>query len=178
MSSISKENSSGKKKYKKNAMEYVDFSKERGKDSKFKTELCSTFSESGFCPYGNKCRFAHGREELFDRPINNPNYRRIECNAFHSTGYCNYGMRCHFKHNENKGLENTPRSFYTYLLKISRNAEEFELRRTNRMKVFRWIADQSDCEYRESPVRKVIDFYQDCANVTGPIPSKSGKNLI
>ena len=176
MSSISKENSSGKKKYKKNAMEYVDFSKEYRKDSKFKTELCSTFSESGFCPYGNKCRFAHGRDELFDRPINNPNYRRIECNAFHSTGYCNYGMRCHFKHNEIKGLENTPRSFYTYLLKISLNAEEFEKRKTKRMTVFQWITDRSDYESRDYRVRKELNFYKDSANVPEHFPSKSGKN--
>lgn len=27
---------------------------------KYKTELCKTFSEKGYCPYGRKCRFAHG----------------------------------------------------------------------------------------------------------------------
>lgn len=27
---------------------------------KHKTELCKNFSELGMCPYGNKCRFAHG----------------------------------------------------------------------------------------------------------------------
>ena len=28
--------------------------------AKFKTELCKTFSTNGYCPYGKKCRFAHG----------------------------------------------------------------------------------------------------------------------
>lgn len=28
---------------------------------KYKTELCRTFEEKGACPYGQKCRFAHGK---------------------------------------------------------------------------------------------------------------------
>lgn len=32
--------------------------------TKHKTELCNTFSELGYCNYGDKCRFAHGKEEL------------------------------------------------------------------------------------------------------------------
>ena len=35
-------------------------------DPKYKTELCKTFSDTGICPYGDKCRFAHGKEELFN----------------------------------------------------------------------------------------------------------------
>lgn len=33
----------------------------------YKTNLCRTFSKTGSCPYGGKCQFAHGEEEL--RPI-------------------------------------------------------------------------------------------------------------
>ena len=33
-------------------------------DPKYKTELCKKFAEIGKCPYGNKCRFAHGKREL------------------------------------------------------------------------------------------------------------------
>ncbi len=29
---------------------------------KHKTELCKTYSELGYCNYGKKCRFAHGRD--------------------------------------------------------------------------------------------------------------------
>lgn len=31
---------------------------------KYKTELCRTYEEKGYCPYGGKCRFAHGRDDL------------------------------------------------------------------------------------------------------------------
>ena len=33
-------------------------------DPKYKTELCKKFQNTGHCPYGFKCRFAHGNEEL------------------------------------------------------------------------------------------------------------------
>lgn len=29
--------------------------------AKHKTELCKTYSELGYCPYEQKCRFAHGK---------------------------------------------------------------------------------------------------------------------
>lgn len=28
--------------------------------SKVKSSLCKNFTEKGFCPYGQKCQFAHG----------------------------------------------------------------------------------------------------------------------
>ena len=34
-----------------------------GKD-RYKTELCRSWEETGFCRYGDKCQFAHGRQEL------------------------------------------------------------------------------------------------------------------
>ena len=42
---------------------------------KYKTELCKKFQSTGFCPYGNKCRFAHGKEELITK-IQNANYKK------------------------------------------------------------------------------------------------------
>ncbi len=33
------------------------------------TELCATFSRAGACPYGHKCQFAHGVEELRVRQV-------------------------------------------------------------------------------------------------------------
>ena len=30
------------------------------RSSKAKSSLCRNFTEKGFCPYGNKCQFAHG----------------------------------------------------------------------------------------------------------------------
>ena len=173
MSSNSKENSNSKKKYKKNALDYVDFFKEFKKDSKFKTELCSTFSETGFCPYGNKCRFAHGKDELFERSVNHPNYRRSDCNAFHSNGYCNYGIRCHFRHYENKEIENTPRSYYTYLLKLYDDSTFLEKRKFKRLKIFEYITGEDKHDY----IRRYNKFKEslDCKSFSEPFPVKLGK---
>lgn len=74
--------------------------KENKTDSKYKTELCKTYSEKGFCPYGFKCRFAHGKNELIQKKVNCKLYKQKECHSFFSNHYCNYGSRCHFKHDE------------------------------------------------------------------------------
>ncbi|XP_027011315.1 mRNA decay activator protein ZFP36 [Tachysurus fulvidraco] len=66
--------------------------------SRYKTELCRTFTERGTCKYGSKCQFAHGADEL--RGINrHPKYKTEPCRTFHSIGFCPYGIRCHFVHN-------------------------------------------------------------------------------
>ena len=109
---------SGKKKYKKNAMEFVDYETEYKKDPKFKTELCKTFTDTGFCAYGNKCRFAHGKDDLFNRHVSHPKYRKSDCMTFHTNGFCNYGARCHFRHNETLRLHSLPLSFYYLQLTI------------------------------------------------------------
>ncbi|XP_051844993.1 mRNA decay activator protein ZFP36 [Antechinus flavipes] len=65
--------------------------------SRYKTELCRTFSESGKCRYGSKCQFAHGLEEL--RPASrHPKYKTELCRKFLLLGACPYGTRCHFIH--------------------------------------------------------------------------------
>ncbi|XP_068934703.1 mRNA decay activator protein ZFP36 [Petaurus breviceps papuanus] len=65
--------------------------------SRYKTELCRTFSESGKCRYGSKCQFAHGSEEL--RPASrHPKYKTEMCRKFKTMGSCPYGARCHFIH--------------------------------------------------------------------------------
>ncbi|XP_067275423.1 mRNA decay activator protein ZFP36L1-like [Pseudorasbora parva] len=77
--------------------------------TRYKTELCRTFEESGTCKYGAKCQFAHGMDEL--RGLNrHPKYKTEPCRTFHTIGFCPYGARCHFIHNadEQQGLmENT-----------------------------------------------------------------------
>ncbi|XP_036391837.1 mRNA decay activator protein ZFP36 [Megalops cyprinoides] len=71
--------------------------------SRYKTELCRTFAESGVCKYGGKCQFAHGPEEL--RDLNrHPKYKTEPCRTFHTIGYCPYGIRCHFVHNNEDDL--------------------------------------------------------------------------
>uniref|UniRef100_A0A3Q4GGE6 mRNA decay activator protein ZFP36 n=1 Tax=Neolamprologus brichardi TaxID=32507 RepID=A0A3Q4GGE6_NEOBR len=66
--------------------------------TRYKTELCRTYEESGACKYGAKCQFAHGMDEL--RGLNrHPKYKTEPCRTFHTIGFCPYGARCHFIHN-------------------------------------------------------------------------------
>ncbi|XP_062996373.1 mRNA decay activator protein ZFP36-like [Elgaria multicarinata webbii] len=65
--------------------------------SRYKTELCRTFSETGKCKYGAKCQFAHGAGEL--RTVSrHPKYKTELCHKFYIHGECPYGSRCHFIH--------------------------------------------------------------------------------
>lgn len=66
--------------------------------SRYKTELCRPYAETGFCKYGEKCQFAHGNSELRNMP-RHPKYKTELCRTFHTTGLCGYGTRCHFIHN-------------------------------------------------------------------------------
>ncbi|KAL7400544.1 hypothetical protein ABVT39_013726 [Epinephelus coioides] len=71
--------------------------------TRYKTELCRTFEESGTCKYGAKCQFAHGMDEL--RGLSrHPKYKTEPCRTFHTIGFCPYGARCHFIHNADELL--------------------------------------------------------------------------
>lgn len=89
-------------KMKKNAMEPVDFEEEKKKDPKYKTELCKSWIEKGYCVYGFKCRFAHGEEELVAKTTTVTNYKKKPCKSFFERGFCPYGSRCNYKHEERK----------------------------------------------------------------------------
>jgi len=68
-----------------------------GNSSRYKTELCRPFEESGSCKYGDKCQFAHGYHELRNLS-RHPKYKTELCRTFHTVGFCPYGPRCHFLH--------------------------------------------------------------------------------
>ncbi|PSK40387.1 hypothetical protein C7M61_000022 [Candidozyma pseudohaemuli] len=65
----------------------------------YKTELCVSYMKMGVCPYGNKCQFAHGQEDLktVERPAN---WRLKPCANWAKYGLCRYGKRCCFKHGD------------------------------------------------------------------------------
>jgi hypothetical protein len=96
----------------------------------YKTELCRTWVEKNYCPYKEKCRFAHGKKDLHEKSVNSKHYKQKECNSFYKKGFCPYGPRCHFKHEERK-LEDISRPYYEYLLKSSRNIEKILRRNLN-----------------------------------------------
>jgi len=114
--SASSNDKPNKTKMKKNANEHVDYENEKKKDPKYKTELCKSYSQTNFCVYGNKCRFAHGSNELSEKPVVLNKYKQKECNSFHTQYYCSYGKRCHFKHGEITIREIKRLSYYFYLL--------------------------------------------------------------
>ncbi|KAL5726584.1 hypothetical protein ACHQM5_009617 [Ranunculus cassubicifolius] len=62
-----------------------------------KTEICNKWQETGACPYGDHCQFAHGVNEL--RPvIRHPRYKTEVCRMVLAGEICPYGHRCHFRH--------------------------------------------------------------------------------
>ena len=111
---------------------------EQKKDPKYKTELCKTFSETKQCPYGSKCRFAHGKDELFSKNKGN-NYKKKECKSFSEFGFCTYGSRCSFKHDERK-LQNINLSFYYKKIFIINNFEPLD----HRLDIFIKITSQNN----------------------------------
>ena len=62
--------------------------------ARYKTELCRSYSENGYCRYGDKCQFAHGVPEL-RTTVRHPRYKTELCKAYHTTGFCAYGARYH-----------------------------------------------------------------------------------
>eukprot|EP00918_Siedleckia_nematoides_P062820 GHVU01136862.1.p1 GENE.GHVU01136862.1~~GHVU01136862.1.p1 ORF type:complete len:407 (+),score=44.41 GHVU01136862.1:102-1223(+) len=75
--------------------------KQNVNSSRYKTELCRPFEESGYCKYGDKCQFAHGEPELRNLS-RHPKYKTELCRTYHTIGFCPYGPRCHFVHNEDE----------------------------------------------------------------------------
>lgn len=66
--------------------------------TRYKTELCSRYAETGTCKYAERCQFAHGLHDLHV-PSRHPKYKTELCRTYHTAGYCVYGTRCLFVHN-------------------------------------------------------------------------------
>ena len=88
---------------------------------KYKTTLCKKFVKGEGCPYGNKCQFAHGFQELrvFSGNGQNPlymnmnnqnnksqnnilNYKIIKCKNWEKDRTCKYGAHCTFAHGDSE----------------------------------------------------------------------------
>ena len=83
-------------------------------NANYKTELCKNYQAKGFCPYGRKCKFAHGEVELTTK-IQAVNYKKEKCKSFYKRGYCPYGSRCQFQHDERKFKDINISYFYLQL---------------------------------------------------------------
>lgn len=131
-----------KLKMKKNANEYVDYEQEKKTDPKYKTEMCKSWADTSFCVYGNKCRFAHGKQELSCRIGTSIKYKQRECKSFYETGICMYGSRCSFKHDE-RNILGLNRSYYSYA--VNSLCKPSGAVRPRRLKVFEGIAKDEGC---------------------------------
>ena len=75
---------------------------------KYKTELCKYYEINGICKYGDKCAYAHGKENLRSKVTNSTSYRTRKCVQFFENGYCPYGNRCQFAHQVTSNIINNP----------------------------------------------------------------------
>ena len=75
---------------------------------KYKTELCKYYEINGYCKYGDKCAYAHGKENLRSKVTNTTAYRTKKCTQFFEQGYCPYGSRCQFAHQLKSNIINNP----------------------------------------------------------------------
>ncbi|KAA0723001.1 Protein TIS11 dTIS11 [Triplophysa tibetana] len=76
--------------------------------TRYKTELCSRYAETGTCKYAERCQFAHGLHDLHV-PSRHPKYKTELCRTYHTAGYCVYGTRCLFVHNLKEQRPSRPR---------------------------------------------------------------------
>ena len=83
-------------------------------DGKYKTELCKNWIETAKCRYEEKCRFAHGQEELTLSAMSNYNdkFKSKNCRTFYHTKQCLYGSACIFRH-EHRNFRQLHRHYYT-----------------------------------------------------------------
>ena len=75
---------------------------------KYKTELCKYYEINGYCKYGDKCAYAHGKDNLRSKVTNTTAYRTKKCSQFFEQGYCPYGNRCQFAHQLKSNIINNP----------------------------------------------------------------------
>ena len=95
---------------------------------RYKTVLCKKFMSTQSCPYGEKCQFAHGEQEL--RPFNGQapnmmytmgmgsknqnnmlNYKIVKCKNWEKDKTCKYGIHCTYAHGEEE-LRNKADNLY------------------------------------------------------------------
>jgi len=90
--------------------------------------LCKKFSTQQGCPYGDKCQFAHGAQELrlynsdnyqpnmlnLNPPQNNLiNYKIVKCKNWEKDKTCKYGQHCTFAHGDEE-LRNKADNLYQF----------------------------------------------------------------
>ena len=95
---------------------------------RYKTALCKKYMQSQSCPYGDKCQFAHGEQELrtfnghqqnmmyaigmgSKNQNNMLNYKIVKCKNWEKDKSCKYGAHCTYAHGEEE-LRNKADNLY------------------------------------------------------------------
>ena len=157
---MSPEKKNAKKKLRKNKKKKnkAPF-KGKAKDfkQKYKTELCKFYEMNGKCPFGAKCAYAHGKENLRTKVTNTTAYRTKKCTQFFEKGYCPYGNRCQFAHQLKTNIINNPydeKMSYTKILEIMSKIENVgnikKLVEKPRLPIFKEICKDSINENNEN----------------------------
>lgn len=97
--------------------------------TKYKTELCRNYSEKGWCPYGDKCQYAHGYHDVQMGPCcsKKSGYRTRKCKSFWNDGQCSYGKRCQFSHYEPNPISKACLSLHLYLIEDTHSEHQSRL---------------------------------------------------
>ena len=126
---------------------------------KYKTELCKYYEIDGYCKYGDKCAYAHGKENLRSKVTNTTDYKTKKCSNFFKHGYCPYGSRCQFAHQLKSNIINNPYDrgmTYSKILEILSKIENVEniikLIEKPRLSVFEDI-----CENKENCKSRLLE---------------------
>ena len=85
---------------------------------KFKTELCKNWMAFGSCEFGDKCSFAHGKDQLSVKKHVPENYKTKPCRTYSEGKACPYGDRCRFMH-----IDLTKTSHWDMLKENTKQAE-------------------------------------------------------
>ena len=119
---------------------------------KYKTELCKYYEINGFCRYGDKCAYAHGKENLRLKVTNTSAYRTKKCSQFFEKGYCTYGIRCQFAHQLGSNIINNPfdkKMSYMKMLETFSKIETIKniknIAEKPRLQVFKEIVSNEKC---------------------------------
>jgi len=118
--------------------------------SKYKTEICVSFSIYGECKFGVSCAYAHGEQELRPKINISDNYKTKLCKQFSETHKCRYGDRCWFIHSrcaDNKNvsyslilLENCNLFYQKQNALSEEDASYLSIVKTKRLPIFQRIS--------------------------------------
>ena len=110
------------------------------RDPKYKTEICNKWKLHGLCVYSNKCRFAHGPEELMNKVVYDMRLKQlsqieVKCNSFFEKGICLHGKNCTSSHDKRLSYKHSDLE-YTLMLLLNNPDNTFPKGNNNRLSVF------------------------------------------